>query len=184
MENLSLMEVENFQPILNNVGYSVSNLGNVKHTPSNKICKQYKLKTGYPTVYINNAPVLVHRLVAWRFIPNPEHKKCVDHIDGNRENNNVHNLRWATHEQNACNRKMRTDNKSGHRGVYLNKQSMKWYACVNINGKLTNLGYFENKEDAINIRVAKANELYGNFCHFTEQYNPDVNELEADLLLM
>jgi hypothetical protein len=175
--------MENFQPIFNNIEYSVSNLGNVKHNEKNYSLKKYLLKTGYPTVYINGAQLLVHRLVAWRFIPNPEHKRCVDHIDGNRENNHVLNLRWATHEQNAYNRKMRTDNTSGHRGVYQNKKTQMWFSCININGKLTNLGYYALKEDAINIRVAKANELYGEFCHFTEQINTDINELEADLLL-
>jgi hypothetical protein len=89
--------------------YFISNLGNVK---SNK-CKSGKYfgekyerllkpslkKTGYMEVFIGKS-VLVHRLVAIHFIDNPENKPCVDHIDFDKTNNNVSNLRWVTYEEN------------------------------------------------------------------------------------
>lgn len=46
---------------------------------------------------------LVHRLVAEHFIPNPEDKPIIDHIDGDPTNNHVDNLRWATYHENNCN---------------------------------------------------------------------------------
>lgn len=45
----------------------------------------------------------VHRLVALTFIPNPDDKPCIDHIDGDRANNKVSNLRWCTRKENANN---------------------------------------------------------------------------------
>jgi hypothetical protein len=59
-----------------------------------------------------------HRLVAIHYIPNPENKSDVDHIDGNPLNNNVNNLRWTTHLENMNNYKsIRKDNTSGHKNI-------------------------------------------------------------------
>lgn len=67
-----------------------------------KLSKQ--LINGYEIVFLSKNGVKtkkrVHRLVAEAFIPNPEKKPCIDHIDGNRENNNVQNLRWCTIKEN------------------------------------------------------------------------------------
>jgi hypothetical protein len=62
--------------------------------------RQHKTSKGYMKVSVGSRTVSVHRLVAVAFIPNPEHLREVNHIDGNKANNNVENLEWVTRSQN------------------------------------------------------------------------------------
>lgn len=61
-------------------------------------------KYGYERVVLTKDGIrktyLVHKLVALAFIPNPENKTTINHIDGNKRNNNVSNLEWATEKEN------------------------------------------------------------------------------------
>ena len=85
--------------------YSVSTEGEVRKDPTNYILsqstqQQYK----FVTLSLENKKqkrMRVHRLVAETFIPNPENKPYVNHIDGNRQNNNVDNLEWVTPSENT-----------------------------------------------------------------------------------
>ena len=97
--------------------YQVSNLGNVRSLDrlvkagyNNKQNKKGRRLTklsnqkGYLVVKLSKENhgkrILIHRLVAKAFIPNPENKPQVNHIDGNKENNNVSNLEWCTNSEN------------------------------------------------------------------------------------
>lgn len=100
--------------------YQVSNLGRVKslgrfidrlvygnYWQEEKILKPNKTKYGYLIVELrkNKKPksFLVHRLVAITFIPNSENKPEVDHINADKTNNSVNNLRWVTAKENVRN---------------------------------------------------------------------------------
>lgn len=96
--------------------YQVSNMGRVKsleridnsnHPVKEKILTQKIEKGGYLRVHLrtpqSNKNILVHRLVALSFIPNPENKPEVDHINTIRSDNRVENLRWVTTKENCNN---------------------------------------------------------------------------------
>ena len=59
----------------------------------------------------------IHRLVAEHYIPNPDNKRCVDHINRDRSDNRVENLRWATHSENGQNRDASKNNIIGIKNI-------------------------------------------------------------------
>lgn len=75
--------------------YYVSNQGSFKNN-KNVIIKNHKSFSGYKRINVNNKSYLFHRLVALTFLENPKNKEFVNHIDGNKLNNQLTNLEWAT----------------------------------------------------------------------------------------
>ena len=74
------------------------------------------------------------------------------------------------------NRQLNSNNTSNHKGVYYRKDLKKWTAQIQINGKNKNLGLFDNIEDAVNCRVNKAKEVYGEFMNKCEkEINININ---------
>ena len=88
-----------------NSNYSINELGQIRNDSTGRMKTAYtNPANGYLTVdlYKDNKShkVTVHRLLAEAFIPNPENKPCIDHKDGNRQNNALSNLRWAAYSEN------------------------------------------------------------------------------------
>jgi hypothetical protein len=165
--------MEEFREIENFDNYEVSNFGNVRNKTTKKLLKKRTDKYGYYKVDLRQnskrSTLSIHRLVAITFIDNPDDKPLVDHIDNNKMDNNVRNLRWCTSKENQQNSKLSGANTSGHKGVCFHKHQNKWQVRIAIDGINIHLGYFDNKEDAIRARVQRANEAFGVFVNACER---------------
>ena len=88
-----------------NYNYSVSDRGEIRNDETGDIVNTYLHTEGYRIACLSDNGkqkiFFVHRLVANAFIPNPLHKPTVNHIDGDKENNCVENLEWATYSENS-----------------------------------------------------------------------------------
>ena len=94
--------VEKWVNIENHPSYFISNFGRVFSKKSNKIMKNRVVsKNGYQQITLDNSQLLVHRLVAQAFIPNPNNLPCVNHKDENPGNNDFRNLEWCTYKYNS-----------------------------------------------------------------------------------
>ena len=96
--------------------WEVSNLGRVKC--NGEIVEPYLSSSGY--LYI--AHFIIHRAVAELFIPNPENKPCVDHINTDRLDNRAENLRWTTAKENNNNSLSRKHMSEAHSGKPLSEE--------------------------------------------------------------
>jgi len=85
-----------WREITNHPAYYISVKGEIFSINSKRILKYCQNNAGYQSVKIGTKGYLIHRLVAIHFIPNPENKPQVDHIDSNPSNNHLTNLKWAT----------------------------------------------------------------------------------------
>jgi len=106
---------------------------------------------GYVRVCVDYVVYKSHRL-AWLYMHGnfPNHQ--IDHIDHDRTNNKINNLRDVTHNENSKNLSISPLNKSGFTGICWCNTYMRWHARIYVNGKSIHIGYFLNKEEAINAR--------------------------------
>ena len=159
--------MEDYRIIKEYPNYKVSNLGNIKSRTTGKIMKQTFKENSYNKIGLSKngikTTLRIHRLVAETFLDNPNNKHCVDHIDNNKLNNNLINLRWATTSENAMNTGIKSNNTSGVKGVSLKLKTNKWVASIKLDGVSIHIGCFDNLEDAKQARIKKEIELFGEF---------------------
>ena len=113
---------------------------------------------GYLYICIYSRLHRAHRL-AWLYVYGTWPEDQLDHINRNRSDNRISNLREVSHKQNHQNRSKPSSNTSGHPGVHWLKQNSRWQARITHNCKVTSLGCFATIEEAISARKA-AEKIY------------------------
>ena len=115
---------------------------------------------GYPVVSIAGRVHFVHRLLTKAFLKDYSESLTTDHIDGDRKNNNVSNLRMVTRLQNnRAYKRVTLRNSSQYRGVSWHKDKKKFRARIEINKKQHFLGYFKCEHEAARAYNKAATEL-------------------------
>jgi hypothetical protein len=116
---------------------------------------------GYIHVKIKAKCFKAHRLIFLYhhgYLP-----ECVDHIDGDKTNNKIENLRAATKEENCRNQKIRSTNKSGYKGVKWVEHCKKWQVEVCKNYKQLRFGMYEDLELAGLVAIEATELIHGRF---------------------
>lgn len=116
----------------------------------------------YVHVHLRGKKYSGHRL-AWFYVYGNWPPEDIDHIDGNGLNNSIANLRLASRTQNMCNRTAFKNNKSGMKGVYLDRRSGKWRSEIKFNRVRHHLGRYETAEEAYSAYLKAAQRLHGQF---------------------
>jgi len=128
--------------------YEISNNGNIRNKKTNKCLKLEDDKSGYKRIKLCKKHFLVHRLVALAFIDNPENKPQIDHIDRNKQNNNIENLRWCLRSENNINREMK---KGITNEKYIQMRNSKYQVSIR-NTQNNFIKSFKTLEEAIKAR--------------------------------
>lgn len=121
-----------------------------------KYCWCEKTDNEYIVGSVDRKRVYLHRLIM-----NPDKGMVVDHINHLKYDNRRSNLRVCTQHQNNMNMKMKSNNRTGHKGVGIYKG--KYRARITYNGKDMTLGYFDNIEDAIAARQEAEEKYFGEY---------------------
>ena len=93
--------------------YSVNRLGQIFSKKKKRLLNPYIDNRGYYNIELmkdkKRVHFQLHRLLAFQYIPNPENKPCIDHINRVKTDNTLSNLRWVTYQENNCNRSPNQD---------------------------------------------------------------------------
>lgn len=142
--------------------YQINRLGEVKSLKNNIILKQGLDSSGYYTIVLckdkKKRTNRIHRLVGETFIPNPDNLNCIDHINRDKTDNKLSNLRWVSYSQNNFNK-----TKKGCITIKKDRKK-KFRFCYYLNKKQYNL-YFYTLEEA-----KEAQLLYQEIVDFIEKY--------------
>ena len=103
-----------------------------------------------------------HRL-AWLYVYGNWPDKLIDHINGDRKDNRITNLRVVSDTENAINKCRQSNNTSGYTGVHWDRRRKKWSAHIKINKKKKTIGRFDSLQEAIDARRIAVDRIFGEF---------------------
>lgn len=128
--------------------YGLFENGDIINIKTNKILKKSKDNLGYIKYSIygdyGSKTFRLHRLLGEMYLPKIEGKNIIDHKDGNKENNNLDNLRWCNQSENARNKR----GKNKYQGVHFDKSINKWLGRIKLNGKTVTICRCDTQEEA------------------------------------
>lgn len=130
-------------------------------------CALSKEKGRYTRIWYKSRTYAYHHIVWLMF--NDSLPEQIDHIDRNKKNNRIENLRPSTHQQNMFNKGVRKDSRSRIKGITKNKDSWRYSARIFRDGKLQYLGTFCSKEEAQDAYDKAARELHGEFFYKAQE---------------
>ena len=151
LDSTYLREVLAYNP---ETGIFTWKFGNKRNTKANQIAGSIRPE-GYRYICINYKNYRAHRLV-WLYVYGQLPISQIDHINGNKDDNRISNLREATHAENQ-------QNKHSTKGYSWHKTKQVWEAYIRINGKKNTLGYFKKEEDAQMARTVAKREHHSFF---------------------
>ena len=117
---------------------------------------------GYIQVWLKPKMYYGHRL-AWLYVYGELPPGLIDHINCDRSDNRIANLRIADNTQNLANARIRSDNASGYKGIWFNKLRNTWHAMVECRGEKHYLGTFASPDAAHDAYAAAAKEHFGEY---------------------
>lgn len=123
---------------------------------------------GYILLTVDSIRYLAHR-IAWLYVHGEMPGDMIDHINGNRSDNRIDNLRQANNAENLRNRGKTASNKSGFKGVSFDKRTQKWMARIGVGYQARFLGRFDTPEAAHTAYVDAAQKLHGEFANAGRQ---------------
>lgn len=111
-----------------------------------RVCGHKPTNNGYGRLEVDGKNYKTHRLI-W-LLTYGDWPECIDHIDHDKLNNRIINLRSVTKVENEHNRGMNKNNSSGFPGVYFDKLRNKYKAQIRVNGNHIHIGYYSTAEEA------------------------------------
>jgi len=155
---LTVEEVQSkfrYEPETGHIYWIEPGKGKIKKKPAGT-----KTNTGYMMIMIDKKRYYAHRL-AWALYYSKWPNYQIDHINGDKVDNRINNLREATIAQNGKNYGFNKSNTSGEKGVCWSKSSNKWRSIIKVDGKQIHLGYFTDMKDAILARHKAEQKHFG-----------------------